>query len=202
MFDARWSTGTGRSDRCFTSSAGVFVALNGSSPQSIWYATTPSEYRSLRPSTSRSPADCSGLMNAGVPIAMPVAVRRALPSLIARAMPKSVTIGRLLARVEQDVVGLDVAMHDAVRVRVRERVAHFAQDAAHLGGIERAAIVNPLGERVAVDERHHEKDEPVLFVDAVDRDDARVRQLRRGLRLAEKTRADLGAKRQFRAAAA
>jgi hypothetical protein len=44
----------------------------------------------------RSPAACSGDMYVGVPIAMPVAVRRESPSLMARAMPKSVTIGRPL----------------------------------------------------------------------------------------------------------
>jgi hypothetical protein len=33
--DARWSIGIGRSDRCFTRSAGVLVALNGRSPHSI-----------------------------------------------------------------------------------------------------------------------------------------------------------------------
>src|SRR5919202_347139 len=48
---------------------------------------------SLRPSTSRSPIACSGLMYVGVPTAMPVTVRRESASA-ARAIPKSVTIER------------------------------------------------------------------------------------------------------------
>ena len=49
---------------------------------------------SLRPSSSCSPEACSGLMYAGVPMTIPVCVRRS-PSaaLTARAIPKSVTIG-------------------------------------------------------------------------------------------------------------
>src|SRR5204863_7926746 len=46
----RSSTGIGRSDRCLTSIDGVLLATKGGCPQSIWYPTTPREYRSLRPS--------------------------------------------------------------------------------------------------------------------------------------------------------
>ena len=46
---------------------------------------------SLRVSTSRSPAACSGLMYAAVPIEAPVAVRCSPPPASARAMPKSAT---------------------------------------------------------------------------------------------------------------
>ena len=66
-------------------------------------------------------------MYVGVPIAMPVAVSRESPSLIARAIPKSVTIGRPLPCVDEDVVGLDVAVDDAALVRVGERVGDVAQ---------------------------------------------------------------------------
>jgi hypothetical protein len=51
----------------------------------------PSEYWSLRPSTT-SPAACSGLMYAGVPTDMPACVIPASPAaLIALPMPKSAT---------------------------------------------------------------------------------------------------------------
>ena len=47
---------------------------------------------SVRASSSRSPAACSGLMYAGVPIAMPVSVRFSpVGASSARAMPKSAT---------------------------------------------------------------------------------------------------------------
>src|SRR5580692_898756 len=39
----RWRRGTGVSESCFTSSVAVLPPENGSEPQSIWYATTPSE---------------------------------------------------------------------------------------------------------------------------------------------------------------
>ena len=82
---------------------------------------------SLRPSISRSPTACSGDMYVGVPTAMPVAVSRVPPS-IARAMPKSVTIARPLSAVEQNVVGLDVAMNDAAQMRVRQCVGDLGED--------------------------------------------------------------------------
>ena len=85
--------GCGGADTCFTSIAGVDVASNGKRPASMRYPTMPSEYTSLRPSISRSPVACSGLMNAGVPTAIPVIVRREPPSS-ARAIPKSVTVAR------------------------------------------------------------------------------------------------------------
>ena len=80
-------------------------------------------------------------MYVGVPIAMPVAVSRESPSLIARAMPKSVTIGRPLSRVDQDVVGLDVAVDDAALVGVGERVGDVAQRAPRLVDRQRAVVV-------------------------------------------------------------
>ena len=48
---------------------------------------------SVRASTPRSPAACSGLMYAGVPTASPVSVSldSAAPLLSARAIPKSAT---------------------------------------------------------------------------------------------------------------
>ena len=69
---------------------------------------------------SRSPAACSGLMYAGVPTVSPVSVscsRSAASS--ARAMPKSATSA--CPSGEEDVLGLDVAVDDAVLVGVVER---------------------------------------------------------------------------------
>ena len=67
--------------------------VNGGSPVSISYNTHPSPYTSLRPSSARSPAACSGLMYAGVPSTTPVRVRLTPPAASsAPAMPKSATI--------------------------------------------------------------------------------------------------------------
>ena len=54
-------------------------------------------------------------MYAGVPSERPVSVKRSLPSeLTASAIPKSATSG--LAILDQDVLGLDVAVDDAPAV--------------------------------------------------------------------------------------
>ena len=42
--------------------ARAFGPVNGGSSVSVSYSTAASEYWSVRPSTSSSPADCSGLM--------------------------------------------------------------------------------------------------------------------------------------------
>ncbi len=86
-------TGTGGSAMCLDTTTRL-VPVNGGRPVSISYATTPSAYRSLRPSIS-SPAACSGLMYVGVPTATPWPVLNAVGSpATARAMPKSASSAR------------------------------------------------------------------------------------------------------------
>ena len=64
-------------------------------------------------------------MYAGVPRASPVSVSRSSPAAVtARAMPKSATTA--CVAIQQDVLRLDVAMDDAVRVRVAQRAQHLA----------------------------------------------------------------------------
>ena len=66
--------------------------LKGVEPVSISYITTPSEYRSLRPSTGL-PWACSGEKYVAVPMTEPVRVRLAsAPADMAVAMPKSATL--------------------------------------------------------------------------------------------------------------
>ena len=84
-------------------------------------------------------------------------------------------------------------MDDAAFVRVGECVRHFEQDSPRLARRQRALRVQTHREVFAVDQRHDEVDDPVAFVDAVDRDDVRMAQLRRGLRLTQESRPDLGA---------
>jgi hypothetical protein len=101
--------------------------------------------------------------------------------------------GAVAVVVEEDVVGLDVAVHHAARVGVGERVGHLGEHAPHVVHRHRAAVVEALAEVLAVDARHHEEHQPVGLVDRVDRDDVRVRELRGRLGLAQEARADLGA---------
>ena len=61
---------------------------------------------------------------------------------------------RRLAR-QQDVVGLDVAMHDAAFVRVDQRARHVAQHTHGLGFAHRASR-QPCAQRFALHKRHRE----------------------------------------------
>src|SRR5467141_1970609 len=75
---------------CMSSTAAALGEENGGRPASVSKSTTPSEYRSVRPSMSGAPAACSGLMYSSVPTTKPLRVTRSSPDCaIARAMPKS-----------------------------------------------------------------------------------------------------------------
>ncbi len=130
-------------------------------------------------------------------MAIPVAVSRVSPSLTARAMPKSVTIGSPAVGVDQDVVGLDVAMDDAALMGVSERIRDVAHDSSRLVDRERAVLVQQLRDIVARDVRHHEENDAALLVDRVDVDDVRVVELRGHLGLAQEPGLDFAAERQF-----
>ena len=95
------------------------------------------------------------------------------------------------ARLEQDVVRLHVAVHDAAPVRVRERPRHLAQHARRVGGRKRTARAQSLAERLALDVAHDEEDEAARLADAMDRDDVRVREAGGRARLAHEPLARL-----------
>ena len=99
------------------------------------------------------PCACSGERYCGVPITSPVWVSP-MPSA-ARAMPKSVTFTRRSGRDEQ-VGGLDVAVHDAGGVRGPEAVGGLGQQLAHGCRIHRRPGPDQRRERLPVDELHDE----------------------------------------------
>ncbi len=74
-------------------------------------------------------------------------------------------------------------MHDAARVRVGQRVAQRHADAEHVAVAQRT-VVEEVAERVAADELGDEVDGVLVAARLVERDDRRVRQPRRGERLA------------------
>ena len=99
--------------------------------------------------------------------------------------------------VEQNVVGLDVPVHDPARMRVGQGIRHFQQPAAHVVHRQRPTLLHQRGEVVAIDARHHEEHEVPDFVDRIDGDDVRMAQLRGGLRFAQKARAHIAPERQL-----
>ena len=149
---------------------------------------------SLRPSTG-SFAACSGLMKCAVPMIFPGSVTGPWVSTAVR----DAEVGHeraARARLEQDVVRLDVPVHDAAAVRVRQRPGDLAHHAHRVGRRQRAPCAQPLAERLPLDVAHDEEDEPARLADAVDGDDVRVREAGGGARFAHEAFARLGGPRQ------
>ena len=74
-------------------------------------------------------------------------------------MPKSAT--RALAVLQQDVLGLDVAMDDAAPVGVVERGGDFRREADGVVDGQLLLAGEPVAQRLALDERHHVVQEAV-----------------------------------------
>ena len=74
---------------------------------------------------------------------------------------------------EEDVVGLDVAVDDAVLVGVGEGPGHVAEQAHHLGEWERTPR-EPRAERLALDVGHGVVGQPVALARREQGDDVRV----------------------------
>jgi hypothetical protein len=85
---------------------------------------------------------------------------------------------RVTAR-EQDVSGLDVAMDDAVLVRVRERVGDVARDRDRVGNRQLLLARDALAQRLALHEGEHMIEQAARFARVEQRED--VRMLERGL---------------------
>ena len=85
--------------------------------------------------------------------------------------------------VQQDVLRLDVAVDDAVLVRVVERVDHFARDAHRLVDAELRLAIELLAQRLALDVGHDVEQESVGRAGIEQRQDVRMLQRRRRLDL-------------------
>ena len=102
------------------------------------------------------------------------------------------------ARLEQDVVRLHVAVHDAAPVRVRQRPGDLAHDAHRVRGRQRAPRAQSFAECLALHVAHDEEHEPARLTDAMDRHDVRVRKASRRPCLAHEALARLGGPRHRR----
>jgi hypothetical protein len=82
-----------------------------------------------------------------------------------------------VTRLQQDVLGLDVAMHDPVAVGVTEGVGDFARDADGLVDGQLVLAVQPLPQRFALHERHDVVEESRRLARVVERKDVGVGQV-------------------------
>jgi hypothetical protein len=103
---------------------------------------------------------------------------------------------RVTQLVEHDVVGLHVAVHDAVLVRVAQRTRGLNQQVADLGRRQPPAPLQLLGERLAPQQLHHDVGDAGGPADAIDRDDVGVLEPRRRPRLALEALDELGVERE------
>ena len=78
---------------------------------------------------------------------------------------------------EQNIVGLDVAMYDTVRMRIAERAGDVAKDAHAFSDGEFLLSGNPRAQRFAFDERHREIREAVGVTRRDEWNDVRLLEL-------------------------
>ena len=143
--------------------------------------TRPRPARTRRRPPSTGPAsNCSGAMYAAVP---DDAAGARDPAHLVRGRDAEVGELDVAALVQQDVGGLDVAVHDAGRVRAVDRLGQRAQDRQRPVG-RHPALLQRVGERAARDVLHDQQ-HGVVDRDRVEhRHEVRVRERRAHPRLA------------------
>src|SRR4029078_13351863 len=84
---------------------------------------------------------------------------------------------------KENVLRLDVAMNDAMRVRGTERVGNLAPRRNPIGNRQLSVARQPLAQRLTRDERHDVKQQPTRFAAVEQRKNVWMLQLRRRLDL-------------------
>ena len=99
---------------------------------------------------------------------------------------------------QEDVRGFHVAMDQALLVRRRQPGGRLHADAQDLFQLERPLGREPLGQRFAGDQRHDQKRQPAARLHLMNRQDVRMNDGRRRLRLAGESLSRQRASRQVR----
>ena len=115
---------------------------------------------------------------------------------LARAGDAEVGDLGLALAVDDHVLRLDVAVHDPAPVRVAERAQDLLGERDRDLGRQRPALGHELLQRPPVDQLHRDVRRAVPLRAVEDRDDVRVREPGRGLRLAPEALAELRAPRR------
>jgi hypothetical protein len=89
-----------------------------------------------------------------------------------------------VAFLEQDVLGLDVAVHHALPVSVVQGVGHLARDLERVLQRKLPVPLEPLAQRLAPHVGHHEEQQAAGLAGVMKRQDVGVAELRNGLDLA------------------
>jgi hypothetical protein len=79
-----------------------------------------------------------------------------------------------VAVLEQDILGLDVAVNDTAAVRILQGVGDFVRDAERLGDRKLRVTFQAIAERFAVDEWHDVIQEARAFARVEEGQDVRV----------------------------
>ena len=87
---------------------------------------------------------------------------------------------------DQDVFRLDVAVNDATPMGIRQGTRRLGRDADGVVDRELSLALQPVAQRLPVDERHHVKEKAVRFAGVVQGQNVRVLQSRRHADLLEK----------------
>ena len=123
---------------------------------------------SVRPSMRCAlPSTCSGDMNDGVPLRMPISDDCAWPVM---ASPKSTSTGPR-SRVRMMFAGLDVAMDDRALVGVGQGLGHAGDNLRRFPPGHRPTL-HPLVQRLAIEQVRDDEAPSVLDADVEDRQDA------------------------------
>ncbi len=151
----------GRAVMIFAMMACAVGPVNGGSPASISYNTHPSEDTSVLRRPERHPG-----------------LRHPAAALRARGRQGNAEVRHQRAAVvQQDVLGLDVAVDDLVTMRVLQGARHRRRDRHRIGNRQMPLAVEPLAERFALHVRHHVVDESVDLPGVVQRQDVGVLQV-------------------------
>jgi hypothetical protein len=105
-------------------------------------------------------------------------------------------LDRLGVGQHQNVARLDVAMHDAVRMRIVERARQLQADHHGVADGELMTLVELIGQRHAVDELHGHVGPAFDLAHVMHDDDVGVRESARGACLAQEARVKLLVLRQ------